>query len=112
MEETKQKLSTTAVEVIQMKEKPAPVEENIEETRAKSGDMRTWNKKIIQEMQDMTRQLNAEKKLRRELEAWKHENEQKLEDMKSKAMKEVELRLRLEEAYQKLETELQQLKKK
>jgi len=72
---------------------------------------RSCNKKVISDMQDVSKQLNAEKKARAELEQWKVEQEAKMEDMKRKVRREVEERVQLEETLKKMEKELTALKK-
>lgn len=74
-------------------------------------EVRNWNKKVIYEMQEVQRQLNAERKQRKDLETWKVETEAKMEEMKAKVKKEVDARLKLEEAFKKLEAEFQELSK-
>jgi len=76
----------------------------------KGGGVRSWNKKVIYDLQDANRQLSDERKLRKSLEAWKLENEEKIEELKKKVRNEVEARVKLEEAYKRLEKEVSQAK--
>jgi len=71
---------------------------------------RSWNKKVIYEMQYINRQLNNEKKARKELEQYKAEQETKADDMKKRLKLESEARIKLEENYKKLEKDLNELK--
>jgi len=71
---------------------------------------RSWNKKMIVDTQEVGKQYNTEKKMRRDLEQWKVENESKMEEMKKKVRAEMEIRMRLEEEYKKLEQELTSVK--
>jgi len=62
---------------------------------------RSWNKRLIYDMQEVGRDLNNERKARRELEEWKATHEPKLEEMKKKVRAESDARLKLEEEYKK-----------
>jgi len=61
-------------------------------------------------MQEVGRELNNERKQRRELEEWKSTHEPKLEEMKKKVRAESDARLKLEEEYNKLQLEYNKLK--
>eukprot|EP01114_Cavostelium_apophysatum_P010192 TRINITY_DN2367_c0_g1_i2.p1 TRINITY_DN2367_c0_g1~~TRINITY_DN2367_c0_g1_i2.p1 ORF type:complete len:778 (+),score=302.94 TRINITY_DN2367_c0_g1_i2:1160-3493(+) len=128
LDEVKEKLVNTTMELMKLKDDqqngvaPAPIEKKRSESLSDSKDaspssptpaepqVRSWNKKVIYDMQDVSRQLNNEKKARKELEQWKVEQEEKMEEMKKKVRKEVEDRVKLEEALKKVERELQLLK--
>jgi len=118
LEDVKDKLVNTTMELMQLKDnqqgvinafsvnssngsspKSSGKKGSLNEKRSSSSDttatnsppetqVRSWNKKLIYDMQDVTRQLNNEKKARKELEQWKLENEEKkIEDMKKKSEK-------------------------
>ena len=61
-------------------------------------------------MQEISRQLNNEKKARRELEEWKKEHEEKMEEMKKKVRTETDARIKMEEQHKKLQRELEELR--
>jgi chromosome segregation ATPase len=121
LQEVKEKLVNATMELMQLKENQeaaaSPSASPLSSPGSKGGDspsgsapVRSWNKKIIHDMQDVGRQLNNEKKARRELEQWKVEAEEKMEDMKKRMRQEVDSRVKLEEAYRKLEREVAKLK--
>jgi len=71
---------------------------------------RSWNKKVIYDMQEVTRQLNSEKRARRELEMWKAEHDEKMEEMKKKIRSEQDAKAKLEEQLKKVTRDLNEVK--
>lgn len=67
---------------------------------------KSWNKKILSEFTEITKQINngkiikkffknisfLERKIRKELEQWKIEHEEKMEELRKKIRSEIELR--------------------
>jgi len=126
LSETKEKLNSTSKEVTLLKDEPTTVNgrrpsnaDTVTPSNEGGGvplpsaepQVRSWNKKVIADMHDVSKQLSNERKLRIELEQWKAETEGKMEEMKKKVRREVEERIQLEETLKKMERELNNLKK-
>jgi len=90
VEELKNKIVVQAIEindnsVIPEKQRSTTVVEK--GSTEDSSKYRNWNKKVIYDLQDSTRELGKEKKARLELEEWKREAEKTLEEMRKKKSK-------------------------
>jgi len=120
LQDIKEKLVNSTMELMQFKDVENPSSPSKSDTpnsiRSSHSEhvtpTRSWNKKLVVDMQEVSKQYNNEKKIRRELEQWKIENEAKMEEMKKKVQREADERVRLEGEYQKLEKEAILLKSK
>eukprot|EP01117_Protostelium_nocturnum_P012279 TRINITY_DN451_c1_g1_i1.p1 TRINITY_DN451_c1_g1~~TRINITY_DN451_c1_g1_i1.p1 ORF type:complete len:1064 (-),score=484.82 TRINITY_DN451_c1_g1_i1:37-2904(-) len=62
----------------------------------------SWNKKVLHDSSDLTKQLNQERKTRRELAQWKDELQPKMEELEKKLKAEADQKAKLQEKYDKL----------
>eukprot|EP01119_Soliformovum_irregulare_P010085 TRINITY_DN2464_c0_g1_i1.p1 TRINITY_DN2464_c0_g1~~TRINITY_DN2464_c0_g1_i1.p1 ORF type:complete len:1117 (-),score=381.50 TRINITY_DN2464_c0_g1_i1:42-3215(-) len=115
IEDTKAKLVDVTMQLFSTKETVAthnathnPV---VTEDNTASPSTPRWNKKVLQDTQDMNKRLNEEKKARRDLELWKAQSQEKLAKMQTKISTEIELRSGLTEQLRSLQLERDALKK-
>jgi len=99
----KQQLVNVSMDLIQLRQEVSPMSNGRERSQS-------CNKKVIYDMQDISRQLSNEKRLQKEMEKWKNEYQKKLIDLNKQIADEISLQKELRETYGRLQNELNALK--
>jgi len=102
LDDIKSKLEKVEEELAPFKLEKSPKEDD--KHRARS-----WNRKLIGNMHDISSQLDHEVTQRKELEKFKAEFEAQMEETKRKVREEKEARIRLEESCKRLQREIRDL---
>ncbi|PRP83680.1 calmodulin-binding protein [Planoprotostelium fungivorum] len=101
----KEQLVTLKMQMIQMNDKGS---DNGKDKKGGSSEY----KKVMHDTNELTKQLNQERKARRELSLWKDEYNPKMEELQKKTKLEIDTRAKLQEKYDKLRKTAEKKSKK